>query len=107
MLIKNSRYKWFSDCNCLNTRISEFENKVPHTSILVTTTVLNKTIFEVENKIHDDAKYITTLEFNKLTVENFAARLKHANLVTKTDFDNKLISFNRNITSNKTKYLKI
>ena len=26
--------------------------------------------------------------------------------MSKTDFDNKLISFNRNITSNKTKYLK-
>ena len=38
---------------------------------------------------------------------NFAARLKQANFVSKTDFDNKLISFNRTITSNKTKYLEI
>ena len=35
------------------------------------------------------------------------ARLKQANLVNKTDFDNKLISFNRKITSNKTKYLEV
>ena len=33
---------------------------------------------------------MTTPEFNKLTSENFAARLKQANLVTKTEFDNKL-----------------
>ena len=31
------------------------------------------------------------------------ARLAQANLVTKTDFDNKLISFNRKINSNKEK----
>ena len=38
---------------------------------------------------------------------NFAARLAQANLVTKTDFDAKLSSLNRKITSNKTKYLLI
>ena len=52
-------------------------------------------------------KIITTQEFNKLNAENFAARLKQANLVSKTDFDNKLISFDRKITSNKTKYLEV
>ena len=36
---------------------------------------------------------------SKLTGENFAAKLKQANLVSKTHFDNKLISFNRKITS--------
>ena len=40
-----------------------------------------------------------------LTAENFAARLAHANFVTKTDFDNKLSSLNKKITSNKTKHL--
>ena len=50
---------------------------------------------------HD--KYITTTEFNKLTVENFTARLAQADLVTKTDFDNKLSSLNKKITSKKTK----
>ena len=38
--------------------------------------------------------------FNKLTAENFAARLKQANVVSKTDFDNQLIK------SYKTKYLE-
>ena len=44
---------------------------------------------------------------NKLKAENFAARLKQANLVSRTDFDNKLISFNKKITSNETKYLEL
>ena len=75
----------------LNTKISKVENKIPKNSGLVTTTVLNTKISEVENKIHDT--YITTPEFNRLTAENFKARLKQANLVTKTDFDKKLTSF--------------
>ena len=83
----------------LNTNISEVENKIPDTNGLVTTTVLNEKISEVENKIPNHAKYITTQEFNKLTAENFASRLNQANLVSKTDFDNKLISFNRKIAS--------
>ena len=40
-------------------------------------------------------------------VKNFAARLKQANLVSKTDFDNKLTSFNRRTTSSKVKYLEV
>ena len=82
-------------------------NKISDRSGLVTTTVLNTEIGEVENKIPDHAQYITTSEFNKLTAENFAAKLKKANLVNKTDFDNKLISFNRKITSSKAKYLEV
>ena len=60
----------------------------------------------VEYKILDNSKYITTQEFNKLTAENFAARLKQADLMNKTDFDNKLTSLNERITSNKTKHLE-
>ena len=90
----------------LNTNISEVENKMPDTSSLVITPVLKTKISEVENKTLDHAKYITALEFNKSTAENCAARLTQANLVRKIDFDNKLISFNRKITSNKTKYFK-
>ena len=65
----------------------------------MTTTVVNTTISQVENKILDYAKYITTQEFNKLTSENFTARSTQANLVSKTDFDNKLKSFNIKINS--------
>ena len=69
----------------------------------MTTAVRNTKTNEVENKIHSHTKYITTQEFNKLNADNSAGRLKGANLVSKTDFYNKLISFNRKITSNKTK----
>ena len=59
----------------------------------------------MENKVpnHD----ITNLEFNKLTAEGFAARLKQADLVNKTDFHNKLTSFTRQVTSNRTKHLEV
>ena len=53
---------------------------------------MNTKISEAENKISDSAKYITTHEFNKLTAEQLAAGLKQADLESKTDFDNKLIS---------------
>ena len=90
----------------LDRELSEFENKIPNTSSLVTTTVMNTKISEVENKIPNHDKYITAPEFKSIA-ENFTARLKQANLVTKIDFDKKLTSFNRKITSNKTKYLEV
>ena len=64
---------------------------------------------EIEKKINDHNydKYITTPDFNKLTAENFPAKLAQANLVTMTDFDDKLINLNRKITSNKTKHLLV
>ena len=47
---------------------------------------------EIENKLnnHNHDKFIDTPEFNKLAVDVFNARLAQANLVAKTDFDNKL-----------------
>ena len=91
----------------LNTKTSEAENNIQNTTSLVTTTVSNTKNSKVENKIPDNSKYITTEEFNKLMAEKFAARLKQADLVNKTDFDNKLTSFNREITSNKIKHLEL
>ena len=38
---------------------------------------------------------LPSLDFNKLTAEKFTERLKEANLVTKTDFNNELTSLNR------------
>ena len=73
----------------------------------MTATALNTKVKEVEKNIPDHAKYITTPEFNKLTVEDFAARLNQADLVNKTDFDDKITSFSKRSTSNKTKYLKV
>ena len=91
----------------LNTKIGLVENKIPDTTNLVTASVLNTKFSKVENKISDYARYITTQEFNKLTAENFAARLTQASLVSKNDFDNKLISLNRKFTLNKTKCLEV
>ena len=53
------------------------------TSDLFKNTKINK----IEKKItyHNHDKYITAQEFNKLTAEKYAARLKQANLASKTD----------------------
>ena len=58
---------------------------------------------EIENKLnnHNHDKYITTLEFNTLAADVFNARLKQANLVKKTNFDNTISS--SKIVKNKTK----
>ena len=42
-----------------------------------------------------------------LTAEGFAARLKQVDLVNKSDFDNKLTSYNRRITLNKITHLEV
>ena len=46
---------------------------------------------------HNHDKYITTPEFNKLIAEVFDARFAQANLVTKTNFDNKMKTLNQKI----------
>ena len=68
---------------------------------------MNTKLSKSETKIPDNSKYITTQEFNKLMSENFAARLKQADLVNKIDFDNKLARFNRRITPSKSKHLEV
>ena len=40
---------------------------------------------------------LNILLLKNLTAENFDARIKQANLVSQTDFDNKLISFKRKL----------
>ena len=79
------------------------ENKISNVSHLVKKTDYNTKINEFENKVtdHDHSnKYITTPEFNKLTAGNIAAKLKQANLTSKSyianfankrDFDKKII----------------
>ena len=69
-------------------------------------------IAEIETKIldHDHKnECITTQEFNKFTAENFAARIKQADLETKADianfireadFDDKPKNLNKKATSN-------
>ena len=74
--------------------------------VVQSTTILNTKINDIENKIPNHDKYITTPEFNTLTAENFTAKLKQANLVIKAYIDKKLVSINKKITSNKTKYIE-
>ena len=71
--------------------LTALENKIPDASNLVTKTGYNTKLVKLtrNDHDHDHDKYITASEFNKLTAENFAARLKQANLITKTDFDTK------------------
>ena len=45
---------------------------------------------------------INILQLQNLTTENFAAELAQANLITKTDFNNKIMSFKRKVNWNKT-----
>ena len=56
-------------------------------------------VTEIENKLNNQNhdKYIHTSEFNKLAVDFFNARIAQANLITKTDFDAKLLKLKQNI----------
>ena len=66
-------------------------------------------ITEIENQLnnHRHDKYIDTPEVNKLAADVFNARLAQANLVAKTDFDDKLLNLNRKITKHKTDHLLV
>ena len=76
---------------------SNLENKTSNVSTLVKKTNCNTKITETEKKLtnYNQGKHITTLKFNKLTVQNFASRLAKENLITKTNFDAKLINLNK------------
>ena len=110
------------------TKLTELENKILDVSSLATTTALitveNETpdvrslvkkqfmtqkLVSLKKKLtnHNREKYITTPEFNTSAASVFNARLAQANLITKTDFDAKLSSCNRKITSNKSKHLLV
>ena len=112
----------------MNDKVSEIENEIPNITGLAT----NSAFTAVENKIPDvislvekldyDAKilnieknvadhnhdeYITTSEFNNLTAKNVTTRLAQSNLVTKTEFDDKLKSLNKKVKSDKIKHLLV
>ena len=78
----------------LKKKLAELENKIPDISSLAIKTALTA----VENKIPS---------INNVAANVFNARLAQANLITKTDFDAKLSSLNRKITSNKSKHLLV
>ena len=79
------------------------ENEIPDVSSLLKKTNYNTKISKLQKKItdHSHDKYITTPEFSKQTIENFAARLKQENLVTKTDFDDKLKNLTKKLLQTK------
>ena len=84
----------------------QVRKKIRNTTNLVAATFLNAKISEVKDKIPDKSKYITTQEFNKVTAERrFCSKLKQIDLVHKKN--NKLTSFDRETTSNKTKKLEV
>ena len=56
---------------------------------------------------HKHDKDITPPEFNTLAADVFNAKLSHENLLTKRDFDAKLSSFNKKITSNRKTHLLV
>ena len=87
------------------TPLTTVGNKVPNVSSLVNKTDFNTKITEIENKLnnHNHDKYITTPKFNNAAADVFNARLAQANL----DFDAKLLSLNRKITSNKIKHVLV
>ena len=91
------------------TALTTVENKMPDDSSLVKKTDYNTKIDDIENKLndHNHHKYIDTSEFNTLASNFFNARLAQANLITKTDFDAKLLSFNKKNTNNKSKHLRV
>ena len=96
-----------SDFSSLATKtaLTAVENKIADVSSLVKKTDYNTKIKKIENKLnnYDHDKYITTPEINTLAADVFNARLKRANLVTKTDFDNNVSSLNNKFALNKTK----
>ena len=63
--------------------LAAVENKIPSVKI------------EKKTTDHNHDEYTTTPEFNKLLSEHFAARFKQANVVSETDFDNKLKNLNK------------
>ena len=66
--------------------LTAVENKILDVRSLVKKIDYNTKISDIEKKLtdHNHDKYNTTPELNKLTAKNFAARLKQANVVTKT-----------------------
>ena len=88
------------------TALTTVENKIPSISGLIKKTGYNTKITDIENKLnnHNHDKYVATSEFNTLGANVFNARLAQANLITKTDFDAKLSSLNKKITTNTTKH---
>ena len=94
---------------------SDFEKENPDTSGLVKKLDYNTKNNEIESKIPSISGLptnaalttITTPEFDKFTAEIFTTRLAQTILITKRDFENKLMSLNKKINSNKAKHILV
>ena len=93
------------------TALTAVEKKIPDVSNLVKKTDYNTKINKIENKIttdHDHDKHITTQELrskifsSKLAELNVTSKNELANFVKKTDFVDKILNLNKNVTLNKT-----
>ena len=89
------------------TALTAIENKIPDVISLNKKNAYNTKISEIEKKIsdHNHNKYITTPKLYTLAAGVFDERLAQANLITKTEFDTKLKSLNKNFNSNETRHL--
>ena len=83
------------------TKPTELENKIPDVSSLATKTEIEKLLKLKRNLL------IMIMTSMTLAANVFNARLALANLITKADFDAKLSSLNKKVTSNQTKHLLI
>ena len=87
-----------------NAKITEVEGKIPNITGLAKSSALTAVeIPDIQKKItnHNHDKYITTPEVNTMAASVFNARLAQANVITKTDFDAKLSTLNKKITTKK------
>ena len=91
------------------TVLTAVEDKIPSVSSLIKKTNYDTNINDLEKKLtdHNYDKYITTPKFNTLAADVFNTTLAQVNLIAKADFDAKLPSLNRKMTSNKTKHLLV
>ena len=104
-VVKKAEYDEFvKKCNA--TQTNDTTNLVKKADYNKKLAILKKITYYARGK------NITTQEFNKLAANNFAARLKIANLTNKNDitnfvrkkkFDEEQKNYNKKITSNKTK----
>ena len=89
--------------------LTAVKNKIPNINSLVKKTDNDTNITEIEKKLtdYDHEKYVTTPELNTLGADVFNARLKQVDLLTNTDFDDKLRTLNQKINSDKTNQLLV
>ena len=82
------------------------ENKIANISNFVRKKqIMAQKLLKLKKKItdHNHDKYVTTPESSTLPAHVFNIRLAQANLVTKTDFDNRVSNTDSKTATNKTK----